>query len=209
METALILLGVAAVHLAGAASPGPSFVLVARVSAAESRAAGLAMSLGMGVGATAWAAAALLGLAALFAAAPWLYTAVRLLGAAYLIWLAAMMWRHARAPLESGPETATAPAARGLLAAFRRATLVQLSNPKVVVYFASVFVAVAPPDAPAWLLSWILANVMLVESAWYALVALAFSAAPVRRRYVAAKAWVDRVCGGVMGLIGLRLAFAA
>ncbi len=207
METALILFGVAAVHLAGAASPGPSFVRVARTAAGRDRLDGLVTACGTGVGAAFWAAAALLGLEALFAAAPGLRAAVRLDGAAYLIWLAVAMWRHARAPLEA--ETPTGPAEAALGPAFRRATLVQLSNPKVTIYFASVFVAVAPAEAPAWLLGWILANVMLVETARHALVAPAFSAAAVRARYVAAKARVDRACGGVMGLIGLRFVLAA
>lgn len=205
METALILAGVAAVHLAGAASPGPSFVLVARTAATGGRAAGLATALGMGLGATLWAAAALVGLAALFAAAPWLYAAVKLAGAGFLLWLGWMMWRHAAEPTENA---AGAPLAAGLHAAFRRATLVQLANPKVAVFFASVFVAVAPPDAPGWLIAAIVGNVFLVEAAWYALVALAFSVPAVRARYIGWKAALDRACGGVMGLLGLRLAVA-
>ncbi|MEO1688629.1 MAG: LysE family transporter [Pseudomonadota bacterium] len=201
-DTLLILAGVALVHLAGAASPGPSFVVVARAAAARSRASGLWMSLGMGLGAAAWAAAALFGLAALFAAAPWLHDVVRLAGAAFLLWLSVQMIRHAQAP----PDAAEGAAPTTSLAALRQATLVQLSNPKVMIFFASVFVAVVPPDAPPALLGLILLNVLLVEAAWYALVALAFSAGPIRSRYLAAKAWIDRICGGALGLIGLRLA---
>ncbi|MGM0585798.1 MAG: LysE family translocator [Pseudomonadota bacterium] len=199
-EIALTLAGVALVHFFGAASPGPSFVLVARTAAAASRARGLRMALGMGIGAAIWAAGAVLGLALLFETAPLLYDAMRLAGAAFLIWLAVTMWRHAESPLASD----AAPA--GGEAPLRHALMVQLSNPKVMVFFGSVFVGFVPPDAPAWMIAVILANVLIVEGGWYALVARVFSARRVRERYQRMKAWADRGFGTVMGALGLRLA---
>lgn len=199
-QIALTLAGVAFVHFLGAASPGPSFVLIARTSAASGRPRGLRMALGMGLGAAIWAGAAVMGLALLFEAAPLLYDAVRLAGAAFLLWLAVMMWRHARSPLDAGA------AAAGGDAPLRHALMVQLSNPKVMVFFGSVFVGFVPPDAPGWMIALILTNVLLVEGGWYALVAQVFSTRRVRERYERLKAWADRACGGVMGLLGLRLA---
>jgi len=200
-ETLLILGGVALIHLLGAASPGPAFVLITRTAAVGGRAPALWMALATAMGGAAWAAAAVFGLALVFAAAPWLYTAMKWAGAAYLIWLAVQMWCHAEAPLD----TSGSAAGRTAAAAFRRALTLQLANPKVMVFFGSVFVAVVPQDASGWLLALIVANVFAVEAALFSAIALAFSAGPVRRGYLRAKAWVDRVCGGALGLLGLRL----
>lgn len=77
MSPLLVLLGLAGAHLLAAMSPGPSFVVVLRETLAGSLRTGLWVSLGMSAGALAWALAAWFGLAALFAAAPWLFAALR------------------------------------------------------------------------------------------------------------------------------------
>src|SRR5690348_13706561 len=95
----LPLLGLAAVHLMAAASPGPSFVLVAQTAVGSGRRAGLLAAFAMMLGAVAWAAAALYGLQALFARFAWLYLVMRIGGGLYLLYLAVMLWRHAKEPL--------------------------------------------------------------------------------------------------------------
>ena len=100
-------------------------------------------------------------------------------------------------------EGAAPPSAR---AALQRATQGQLANLKSLIFFASVFVAVVPPSASPALLGLILVNVLIVETAWYGVVATAFSVRLIRDRYVRAKAWADRVRGGALELVGLRLA---
>ncbi|MEM1315987.1 MAG: LysE family translocator [Pseudomonadota bacterium] len=201
-ETLAILGGVALVHFFGAASPGPSVVLITRTAAVDGRAAALWMALAIGLGGAVWAAAAVFGLALVFAAAPWLYQALKLAGAACLLWLALQMRRHAETPLDEAADGARL----GPAAAFKRALAIQLANPKVMVFFGSVFVAFVPEGSSAALLGLIVFNVFVVEAVLFGIVALAFSAGPVRRGYIRAKAWIDRICGGALGLPGLRLA---
>jgi threonine/homoserine/homoserine lactone efflux protein len=87
MDNAIIILGIASAIAVGAMSPGPSFVMVARTAVASSRSDGVVAALGMGLGGTIFAIAALLGLHALLALVPWLYLAVKTAGGAYLfIW---------------------------------------------------------------------------------------------------------------------------
>ncbi|MEO7885550.1 MAG: LysE family transporter, partial [Polaromonas sp.] len=86
--------------MAGAVSPGPSFVQVARIAVSRSRADGLAAALGMGLGALVFAALALAGLQALLAALPGVYMALKVIGGLYLMWIAFHIWRGARHPLE-------------------------------------------------------------------------------------------------------------
>src|SRR4051794_19775923 len=99
METMIVLAPLLGAILIGAISPGPSFILVARTAIAVSRLDGLATALGMGLGASFFAGAALLGLHAVLAGVPSVYLAVKLLGGAYLLYLAFRLWRGAGEPI--------------------------------------------------------------------------------------------------------------
>lgn len=195
---------IALIHLMAAISPGPSFVVITRAAAAEGLRAALWLALAFGIGAMIWAAAALLGLAALFQIMPVLLTAMKLAGAAFLLFIAFMMWRHAAEPL---PEVATATPRSGW-AMFRLGLFTQLSNPKVPVFFGAVFVGILPPDISGREVATVLLLVLLVEGLWYVVVARLFSLAAPRRAYIRAKTVVDRVLGGALALVGLRIAAA-
>ncbi len=204
MDYVVALLGLAVVHLLAVASPGPSTVLVVQ-TAALSRRRGLIAAFAMMLGALAWATAALFGLQALFAEFAWLYRAFQVAGGLFLVYLAVMIWRHARDPL---PEIATV-AAGSDWQVFVRALLLQLSNPKIMVFFGSIFLSVLPHDMPAWMLAVVLALVAFDEFTWFALLALTFSGSTARAFYRRAKFWIERFMGGALALLGLRLALSA
>ena len=208
MTYLLPLLGLAAVHLMAAASPGPSLVLVAQTAVGSGRRAGLLAAFAMMLGAVIWAAAALYGLQALFARFEWLYVAMRIGGGLYLLYLAAMLWRHAPEPLPE-PRAAgdkTTGDKTGAAQGFVRALLLQLSNPKVMVFFGSIFLALLPAHPPTGMQIATLAIVAFNEFTWYALITLLFSGGPARAIYRRAKFWLDRIMGGALALLGLRLA---
>lgn len=202
MDYAVTLAGLAVVHLLAVASPGPSTVLVIQTAAVSGRRAGLLAAFAMMLGATAWAAAALYGLQVLFARFDWLYIAFRIAGALYLLYLAFMLIRHAGAPLpEADPSAVRAGAWQG----FVKALLLQLSNPKVMVFMGSIFVSLLPAQPPAWMDATVLAIVAINEFTWFALLALLFSGGAARAFYRRTKLWLDRLMGGVLGLLGVRL----
>ncbi|HJQ59538.1 MAG TPA: LysE family transporter [Vineibacter sp.] len=188
------------------ASPGSSFVVVSQLAMARSRRVAMIASLAMTVGALAWATAALFGLKVIFEGTEWLYAGLRIAGGLYLVWLGWMLWRHA------GQGNIEARAAGGGVAVesdwtlFRRSLLVQLSNPKVAVFFGGIFLALLPAGAPVWVYVAALAIVCVNEFSWYALVATVFAAGPARRAYAGARVWIDRCTGGFLGLLGLKLA---
>jgi threonine/homoserine/homoserine lactone efflux protein len=201
------LLGLAVVHLLAVASPGPSTVLVVQTAAVSGRRGGLVTAFAMMLGALAWAMAALWGLQALFAKFAWLHVFFCIAGGLYLIYLAVMLWRHARDPL---PEMSAGDAARGNDGQiFVRALLLQLSNPKIMVFFGSIFLSVLPQDMPGWTDGAVLALVAFNEFTWFALLALLFSGGTARDFYRRAKFWLDRIMGGALALLGLRLALSA
>jgi threonine/homoserine/homoserine lactone efflux protein len=202
MDYAVALAGLAIVHLLAVASPGPSTVLVIQTAAVSGRRAGLLAAFAMMLGALVWAAAALYGLQVLFARFDWLYVAFRIAGALYLLYLAYMLIRHAGAPLpEADPSAVRAGAWQGFL----KALLLQLSNPKVMVFMGSIFISLLPAQPPAWMDATVLAIVAINEFTWFALLALLFSGGAARAFYRRTKLWLDRLMGGVLGLLGVRL----
>ncbi len=206
MDYVVALLGLAVVHLLAVASPGPSTVLVIQTAAVAGRRGGLLAALAMMVGALLWATAALFGLQALFARFEWLYLAFRIGGAIYLFYLAIQLWRHARDPLPEIP-VGLAIHMTGWQG-FLRALLLQLSNPKIMVFFGSIFLSLLPQNLPAWMDATVLAVVAVNEFTWFALLAVVFSGGAARAFYRRAKLWLDRLMGGVLGLLGLRLVLA-
>ena len=199
-----VLAAFAAVHLLVAASPGPAFLAVSRTAIGTSRSAGVIAAAAMATGALIWAVSTLFGLHVLFAQAPWLYDALRLGGAAYLIYLGLGMLRDAwRGGGEAGRPSRLAPGGR---ATFLRCLAVQLSNPKAAVFFGSIFVTLLPATAPLWVKAAALAILAMNEFGWYALVALVLSAPPARRIYGNAKRGLDALFGGFLTALGVKLA---
>ena len=66
-----------------------------------------------------------------------------------------------------------------------------------------------PASLPGWMDGTVLAIVAFNEFTWFALLALLFSGGPARAFYRRAKFWIERVMGGALALLGLRLAMSA
>ena len=193
------------VHLLVVASPGPAFLAVSRTAISSSRAAGVVAASGMATGALIWAIATLFGLHILFAKAPWLYDAMRLGGAAYLIYLGVGMLRSAWRGERMASDGAVATTGRRT---FLRSLGVQLSNPKAAVFFGSIFVALLPAAAPLWVKGGALAILGVNEFGFYALVAVVLSTPRAQRIYGNAKRGLDALFGGFLTVLGLKLALS-
>jgi threonine/homoserine/homoserine lactone efflux protein len=203
MDPFIAIFGILGALLIGVVSPGPSFVLVARTAIAVSRRDGLAAAIGMGLGGVIFGTLALVGLAAVLARVEWLYLGLKLLGGLYLLYLAVNIWRGANAPVVV-PKTA-AGAASGAGRSFVLGLATQISNPKTAIVYASVFAALLPPAVPGWVYVVLPLLIFAIETTWYAIVALAFSADRPRAVYLRSKSWIDRLAATVMGLLGVRL----
>ena len=200
--TLAAFLTVAALHLVAAISPGPAFVMTLRTAVTQGFRPSVGLAAGLGLGAVVWAVAALAGLALLFQIAPPLLVGLKLAGAAFLVWLAIGMWRHAGAPL---PDAAPA-APQGLARAFRLGVATQLANPKPAVFFGAVFVGLVPPETPLSIRLLLLAVVFLNETLWYILVARVFSAPRAQAVYGRLKRRIDRVFGALMAALAVKMA---
>lgn len=198
----LPLVSIGLIQLLAVISPGPSFLITARTAVARSRYDGFKVALGLTAGTVVWSSAALLGLNAVFHAMPMVFMAMKVAGALFLLWIAWQIFVHAREPIAMDGADATGNP-------FMRGFLTQLANPKVVVFFGSIFIAMLPASIPLWMTLALIAIVSFNELWWYTVVALFFGAGPVRSFYLRAKAWIDRITGLFLGALGLRLLWAA
>lgn len=191
----------------GAASPGPSFIFVTRTAVARSRRHAFMAALGMGVGSMVFSASALFGLHAVFTHVAWLYAALKVAGGLYLVYLAWRLWRGAAEPLALSDGGTSSPVSRGRI--FATSLMVQLSNPKTAIFYASIFTVMLPAQAPLWIFLALPPLVFLIEVSWYGCVVLAFSSGPSRAVYLKSKLWIDRFAGALMGAIGVKLILSA
>jgi threonine/homoserine/homoserine lactone efflux protein len=199
----LIILAIGAAQMVAVVSPGPSFLITARTAVVRSRSDGVKVAAGLAAGTVVWAGAALFGLNALFHAVPVLFMAMKLVGALFLIWIAYQIFAHAKVPLQIEGVAAVDGSP------FWRGFWVQISNPKVMVFFGSIFIAMLPESPPLWMLFALLGVVVFNEFWWYSVVALFFGTGPVRSFYIKTKSWIDRFTGLFLGALGLRLLWGA
>jgi len=142
-----------------------------------------------------------LGLNVLFRLYHWLFVGMKIAGALFLLWIAIQIFRHAKSPVEMSEGNDEISKRNPFLSGF----LTQISNPKVAVFFGSIFVAMLPQDVPGWMVVALIAIVTANEVLWYTLVALCFGSPPVRRFYLGAKPWIDRATGLFLGALSIRL----
>ena len=183
--------------LAAMASPGPALLVAVRTTLGSGRAAGIAIGCGLAFMAAIWTLLALLGLEGIFRLFPWAYGAAKTGGALYLLYIAWRTWRGARNPI--------ADTSRPRVHAFRDGILVNLSNPKSVLFAAAVLIVIFPPDMTISAKGFVVANHFLMEVAFYGCLAFAMNTEAVRRQYLRAKVVLDRFAAIVLGALGLRL----
>ena len=112
--------------------PGPDMILLLHTGARQGKGAALATAVGLAIARGCHVVLAALGLAALFKAAPWTFDAVRLVGAAYLLWIGIQCLRTTMLPSLNGPGTTDEKTRWG--EAIRRGLLTNLLNPKALLF---------------------------------------------------------------------------
>jgi threonine/homoserine/homoserine lactone efflux protein len=199
-------LGVAALVIV---TPGPDTALTIRNTLLGGRRAGFGTALGVSLGQAAWALAASVGLAALVSASQPAFLALRLVGAAYLVYLGlqALLVAFGRRAGELGRPSVAG--GRGLAprAAFRQGILSNLANPKMAVFFTSLlpqFVAPGGPAFAAFLALGLLLSVMTLV--WLSAYAIAVARAGDVLRRPRVRRTVEGVTGAALVALGLRLA---
>jgi leucine efflux protein len=184
------------------AVPGAGTIAILDATARDGRRSGLAAVLGTLLGDFLFMVAAVAGLAAIMQAHPWLFRGLQWFGVAYLGWLAVQLIRSRPGEGASARAHAQAP-----LMHFRRAFLVSLTNPKVILFFVAFFPLFLKPQASTATLVVMMVHVTLLSLLYQAalvlignVVAVRFAAVPGGRRTA------TRLAGLVLIALAIRLA---
>ncbi len=191
--------------------PGPDQVLVTRNALAGGRRGGLLTMLGGALGLSVHATAAAVGLSALLLASSAAFTALKVVGVAYLLWLGVQTWRSARRTRIEPPEEAGAHEEQRWSAYLRQGFLSNALNPKVALFFVTFLPQFLPADSgsprgDALMLSAVFAGLYV---AWFGGYAVLVDRLGSWLRRPSVRARIERVTGFALVTFAARLATAS
>lgn len=206
MPSTDLLLAFFAATLVFAYMPGPAMLYTAAQTIGRGQRAGLMAAFGIHLGCYPHVIAAAAGLSVVFSVVPVLYTGLKIAGACYLVWLGVMMFRGKEKA--AGIEPASMKSGRR---AFAESFLVELLNPKTALFFIAFLPQFVDPAAtwPVWLQFLVLGTIvnLMFSSADILVIALARPLIARLRTSSAMARIAQRIGGGILIALGLRLAF--
>jgi threonine/homoserine/homoserine lactone efflux protein len=205
MEALIAFVGVAALTIT---TPGPDTALTVRNALLGGRACGTATALGVSLGLAVWTITASAGIAALLVASEPAFMAVKLVGAAYLVFLGVQsLWHAVRGG--GAAHTADRRASRRLTprTALRQGFLNDLGNPKIAVFFTTLLPQFAPDHGPAFptLLAFGLVFCAMTF-VWLGVYSVVVARAGETLRRPRIRRVLDAIMGAALVAFGLRVA---
>lgn len=196
------LFTIALLHWAVLLVPGFNFILIGRLAAGGQRSAALAAVVGMTCATLAWAMLAVMGVGLVFALHPALRQCAQVLGGLYLLHLAFKLWRSGQAPAQGGSEVL------GRFGAFRVGFLTSALNPKIALFYGSVFATALPPAPSAAHVLSAVALVYFNSVVWHTFLAWGLSRSVIQQAYLRYYASFNRMAAALIGAFGVRLLVA-
>lgn len=194
-----------------AITPGPGIFYVAARTLAGGRAEGIASSFGTGLGGMVHVLAGSLGVSAIVLASADLFTALKLIGAAYLVWLGFRTFQAARREAAKVLNGGTVAPPLGARRAFREGVLVEALNPKTAAFFLAFIPQFVDPIAGHVALQFVVLGFVSVALNTLADIVVAFAASGIREGAAARPGLIRRLqeaSGGAMIALGVGLALA-
>lgn len=215
MDLFLKWLAFAGIQAMATVSPGPAFAVAVRSALVHGRRTAIFTAIGLGLGVGAHVFLVLTGSALLFSRSVLLFDAVRLAGAAYLVYIgvkalkARKRTEESQEAFETGGAAAQSPPQKispGV--GIRTGFLTNLLNPKAIVFFTAVLTQFIEADSSAPVLFLYGATSVAIEITWFVLLTLFLTDVRVRNRFLSVSHWVERICGGFLLALGIRLALS-
>ena len=205
MEYLPLILSVVLVQFLAVVSPGPDLIMVVRNTLTHSRRAGIWTAVGLGMGMLVHISYCAAGLALVIAQSIILFSIIKLLGAGYLVYIGirSLCARGQEIRIDREKPLPDISPFRALRTGF----LTNILNPKVTIFFLSLFTLVLSPMTPLPVLA-VTSAMMVVDTVlWFSLVAIFFTQPRVQQVFSRFQTHIHRAFGGLLVLIGIRVAF--
>lgn len=199
-EVASLLLALA-IFSVGFISIGPNILAIIGTSMERGRKDGMRLALGVGIGSGLWATMTVAGLTALITAYAGVVTILKIVGVAYLTWLAYKSFQSA-----ATPDRLTRPTPAYGKNLYFQGFLVQLTNPKAALQWIAIVGLGLGPDAPMWVGITLVLVTTSLSIVVHLLYAMTFSTTPVIAFYRRARRWIDAALGVFFAFAAFKIA---
>lgn len=207
-----VIAGIAAMYLPLLLSPGLNFVLITQSAASRTRQHSISIALGVSTGSMVWACMAAVGLGTVLARFETLRLAIYGAGGVYLLLNAYKLWPRGAAPapqslattLQALPEP-SASTPWQLACAYWHGLLTNLTNPKPLVFYTTVFAGLFTPGLPQWVKFASVACIFSLSLTWHMLLATVFSSRRIQQHYATASVWINRLTSAMLLAFGVHL----
>jgi RhtB (resistance to homoserine/threonine) family protein len=197
-------LTVAALHLLAVMSPGPDFAMALKNSISYNRKVGIATAVGIGTAILLHVTYSLVGIGLIISQSIVLFSIVKYMGAAYLIYIGYKAIR-------SKPNTITAEfekkkKAPSLTKSFQIGFLTNALNPKATLFFFSLFTQVISHQTPIYIQTLYGLEMAFMTALWFTIVATVITHQKVRTQFSKVQHHTERIFGALLILIGIKVA---
>lgn len=186
-----------------ASSPGPAVAFLLGIATTQGRGPALTATTGIAFGSMTLNLLTLAGVGLLISEAAWAMQVLRLIGAAYLLWLA---WQAFRKAINPPRLTAMAVAPRSAVKHFAAGYLLQVTNPKAIVFWLAIAAVGATEGGTPGVVAAFLAGAFAISFACHGAWAVLLSSRPVRLTYQNARRWIEAALGGFFTFAAVKLA---
>jgi RhtB (resistance to homoserine/threonine) family protein len=200
------ILSVSIVAVFMAISPGADFAMVTRNSIFYSRKAGLFSSLGIGVAIWIHVAYSVAGIAIIISKSIILFSIIKYIGAAYLIYIG---WKTFNSPAAQYKNDDLSKSELSNLSAFKIGFMTNALNPKTTVFFLSIFTQVIKPDTPFSVQVIYGVIISLAHLIWFCIVSILLTHPVILGKFNNYIKSIERVVGGVLMGFGLKVALTS
>ncbi|MNG88155.1 Threonine efflux protein [compost metagenome] len=203
LETSLFVTGIATL---GMLSPGPDFFLVIKNAARYPRLAAMMTAFGVICGVATHMSYCVAGLAVVITTTPWLFNVLKYAGAVYLIWVGiqALLSRGgSKMNVSSLPQQQVS-----LKSAFVQGYLCNLLNPKATLFFLAVFTQVLQINSGLGEKLWYAGIIFGLSAVWWPVLVFLIQSGPVRRGLEKTQKVVDKLLGGMLIALGIKVALS-
>jgi len=190
-------------------APGPDFVVICRNSLVYSRRTGIYSAVGLTLGILVHASYSLIGIGFIISRSIVLFALIKYLGAVYLIYLGYKSL-IAKPERKLQQQSRRSPASKDMskLAAVRMGFINNILNPKVTLFFLSLFTQVINPHTPLLVQIWYGLQMGMMTFAWYASVAIVMSHPILKEKLLLVTHYLEKAMGAVLIALGIRVALS-
>lgn len=206
MEYLPAIFTVAVVHLLAVISPGPDFVMITRNSLLYSRKTGMYSAVGLGLGILVHVVYSLVGIGLLISQSVILFNTIKYVGAAYLIYIGfkSLTSKSEKLHVAQGETKKDISVGKAIQIGF----LTNVLNPKVTLFFLSLFTLVISPQTPLTIKIVMGVEMVGVTILWFAFVAYLFSHHLIKSRVNKIQEYTGKFIGVILIGLGIKVAFS-